>query len=368
MRISSSLKWLDDHPGWLMILDNVDDGQAASGVEKLLARLRRGQVIITGRISNFSGAVRKLELSVLDLNASAEFLLERTQDDRNHSTDDATSARDLADELGGLALGLEQAGAYIATERIGFARYLALWREKRETVFNWFDKDLMNYNHDTGLAATWAASVERLTPEGRRLLDRLAYFAPEPIPDALLDIAIPGETADFDVHKARANLFAFSLATRTSAKDGGTPGAGFAVHRLVQDFTKRGILEGHRRTVLKEALDWVNETFTDDPEDVRTWPVLDPLSLHALKLAHQGDEAEIAEPTAHLYNELGLLFKAKARFGEAEPLMHRALAIGEMSNGPNHPDVATRLNNLAELFRDANRLAEAEPLMRARHR
>ena len=27
--------------------------------------------------------------------------------------------------------GLEQAGAYAATERIGFARYLALWRESR---------------------------------------------------------------------------------------------------------------------------------------------------------------------------------------------------------------------------------------------
>jgi hypothetical protein len=78
-------------------------------------------------------------------------------------------ARDLALELGGLALGLEQAGAYIATERIGFARYLTLWREKRETVLNWFDKALMSYDRDTGVAATWAASVERLTPDGRRL-------------------------------------------------------------------------------------------------------------------------------------------------------------------------------------------------------
>jgi hypothetical protein len=67
-------------------------------------------------------------------------------------------ARDLALELGGLALGPEQAGAYIATERIGFARYLTLWREKRETVLNWFDKALMSYDRDTGLAATWAAS------------------------------------------------------------------------------------------------------------------------------------------------------------------------------------------------------------------
>ena len=32
--------------------------------------------------------------------------------------------------------------------------------------------------------------------------------------------------------------------------------------------------------------------------------------------------------------------------------------------GPDHPNVAIRLNNLALLFRATNRLAEAEPLMR----
>ena len=364
VKIRAAIGWLENHPGWLMILDNVDDSEAAAAVEKLLARMRGGQIIIAGRIANFSAAVRKLELGVLDRDAAAAFLLERTQDDREHSAGDAMLARDLALELGGLALGLEQAGAYIATERIGLARYLTLWREKRETVLNWFDKALMSYDRDTGLAATWVASVERLTPDGRRLLERLAYFAPEPIPDALLDIAIPSEAADFDMRKARANLFAFSLASRASVEDGKTARAGFAVHRLVQDFTKRGMLEEHRRRMLKEALDWVNEAFTGDPEDVQTWPVLDPLSLHALTLVHCGDEAGIAEPTARLYDELGLLFKEKARYAEAEALFRRALAIREARYGPNDPSVATPLNNLAELLRVTNRLAEAESLLR----
>jgi tetratricopeptide (TPR) repeat protein len=116
--------------------------------------------------------------------------------------------------------------------------------------------------------------------------------------------------------------------------------------------------------MLKEALDWVNEAFTGDPEDVQTWPVLDPLSLHALTLVYYGDEAGIAEPTARLYSELGLLFQGKAHYGEAEPLIRRALVIGEASYGPHHPDIPTGLNNLAELLRVTNRLAEAEPLIR----
>ena len=56
--------------------------------------------------------------------------------------------------------------------------------------------------------------------------------------------------------------------------------------------------------------------------------------------------------------------QATNRLGEAEPLMRRALAIDEASYGPDHPNVAIRLNNLASLLQDTNRLGEAEPLSR----
>ena len=44
--------------------------------------------------------------------------------------------------------------------------------------------------------------------------------------------------------------------------------------------------------------------------------------------------------------------------------MRRALEIDEASFGPEHPNVAIDLNNLAQLLQATNRLAEAEPLMR----
>ncbi len=44
--------------------------------------------------------------------------------------------------------------------------------------------------------------------------------------------------------------------------------------------------------------------------------------------------------------------------------MRRALAIDEKSYGPDHPDVARDLNDLALLLQATNRLAEAEPLTR----
>ena len=132
-KIAAALGWLAAHPGWLMIVDNVDDPAAVAAVDKLLARLSGGKVVVTGRAGNFPASLRKLELGVLDTPASVAFLLERTEDDRARSPDDAKLARELAGELGGLALGLEQAGAYIA-DRAHRLRALsqALAREARD--------------------------------------------------------------------------------------------------------------------------------------------------------------------------------------------------------------------------------------------
>jgi tetratricopeptide (TPR) repeat protein len=62
-------------------------------------------------------------------------------------------------------------------------------------------------------------------------------------------------------------------------------------------------------------------------------------------------------------NDYAQLLQATNRLAEAEPLMRQALAIDEQSYGPDHPDVAIRLNNLAQLLQATNRLAEAEPPM-----
>ncbi len=52
----------------------------------------------------------------------------------------------------------------------------------------------------------------------------------------------------------------------------------------------------------------------------------------------------------------------QGQYAEAEPLYKRSLAIQEKALGPDHPDVATTLNNLAEIYRNQGRYAEAEPL------
>ena len=57
-----------------------------------------------------------------------------------------------------------------------------------------------------------------------------------------------------------------------------------------------------------------------------------------------------------------LLRVAESRYSEAESLYERALAIREKTLGPEHPELATSLENYAALLRETARAEEAEML------
>ena len=72
-------------------------------------------------------------------------------------------------------------------------------------------------------------------------------------------------------------------------------------------------------------------------------------------------------------NNLALLYYTQGKYAEAEPLYTRALEIDEKALGPDHPNVATTLENYAALLRETQRNAEATEMearakeIRAKH-
>ena len=86
---------------------------------------------------------------------------------------------------------------------------------------------------------------------------------------------------------------------------------------------------------------------------------------HVRELISEAVQARIGQPTGRLANRLGVFIAAKSLWPEAETLGRLALEIDEQILGPEHPDVARDLNNLAALLQATNRLPEAEPLMAA---
>jgi tetratricopeptide (TPR) repeat protein len=366
VRVAAALRWLQSHPGWFLILDNVDTEEAVDAVEKLLARLRGGQVLITSRLARFSDVVESLELDVLSPEDGAVFLLEKTQPKnrrgRKLSETDQTDALELAKELDGLALAMEQAGAYIVQLRCSFAEYLTLWRSHKAEVQQWLNRTIQ-YAGPTNaplrsVAVTWQTTIEQLGELERRLLDLLAWFAPEPVPLSIfarLTELSQWDTDGFD--PAISNLADFSMLTWDA--DLGT----VKVHRVVQEILRTR--QADPKANLNLALRFLQRSIPEgDPADVRTWPAWESLRLHVDSATQHGKRLDIPVPTSFLMGQLGTLLSARALHREAELLKRDALAIDELHFGPDSPEVAVRLNNLAQTLQDTNRLSEAEPLIR----
>ena len=53
---------------------------------------------------------------------------------------------------------------------------------------------------------------------------------------------------------------------------------------------------------------------------------------------------------------------SEGQYEKAEVVAKKALALAERDSGPNHPDMATSLNNLALLYSNRGHYTQAEPL------
>ena len=96
-------------------------------------------------------------------------------------------------------------------------------------------------------------------------------------------------------------------------------------------------------------------------EDRGRYGEAEPLFQRSLAIYEKAlgpDHPEVATAL----NNLAVLYEDQGRYGEAEPLYQRSLAIAKKALGPDHPDVATALNNLAELYKSQGRYDDAEPL------
>src|SRR5216683_7620775 len=223
-------------PGeWLLVFDNAADW---ASVERFLHPAGRGRVLITSQNQHWPHA-QAMQVPVLGTDASAGLLVSRSGDA------DQQAARELAEELGGLPLALEQAAAYIQATGITLASYLSIFRDHRADLLARGEAA----GHVANVTGTLGLALSRLAeeaPTAAGLVWLLAFLAPEPVPVALLlsDTRIASEFAP-DVAAAVGWLFGdpIALADAVAALRRYslvTPvGDGVVlVHRLVQRITR----------------------------------------------------------------------------------------------------------------------------------
>jgi tetratricopeptide (TPR) repeat protein len=342
--IEWALAWLRSHEGWLLVLDDADDVRL---VESLAGRVDSGHILVTSRRGDdWCRPAAEIKLEALSPRAATDLMVRLT------GTADRTAAGMIAAELGGLPLAVEQAAAYMGETGTGPRVYLERLCAARGRTPNGTDALSI-------ISRIWdmtRSAIEARDPGAVRLLHVLARYAPERIPRELVAPAADAVAVDETLRL----LAAFRVIDRAAAAgDGPAP---VVIHRLVQSVLLSDPVAAASAGP-DTALDWLVDAIPGAPDaDVGGWPLWRRLTPHIETVTrHYADSAK-PEPLGVLLDETALFYTAQAAYSQALTYREHALEVTGRMLGPDHPDVATALGNLARFYRVLGRVAEALPL------
>jgi tetratricopeptide (TPR) repeat protein len=348
---------------WVLVIDGADSVETRDATNMLISGLAGGRFVITSRRDDWPiGIVRRLPLNIFTPEEARTCLLSRYWKEKPSPGEVADFDR-VAEELGRLPLALVLAASYMESRGIAPGRYLAEWKEKHEKLLDFSAADV---DYSRSLLAAFKVSFDRLAPPASAFLSLLAWLAPEPFPRAIVEdsqevqaiLSAASEGPDQkDAGEALAELQTLSLVELDEES--------LRLHKLVLECSRAVLPEKPRRESLEFALSWLCSKLPTPEYDKAGWDIWTRLSPHLDAIVEVAAEGGLQdESLALLCNNYGLWLYRQARHISAEPMMRRALKITEQSFGPDHPEVATSLDNLAQLLKDTNRLSEAEPMMR----
>ncbi|WP_225849236.1 FxSxx-COOH system tetratricopeptide repeat protein [Streptomyces sp. HPF1205] len=398
-RAAWAITWLQAHPDWLLVFDNVED---PAHLRPYLGTLAGGHHLATSRRSTgWHRLAPTMALGVLPLDEAADLLCTIAFPHPAPTGERREAARRLAGNLGCLPLALEQAGAYVyrtGTDLEAYRRSLALVLDE--------DRDVAD--PERTIARIWDHTLEALASRGPlpvTLLQIMAWLAPDDIPRTLLAPLAPDplalDNALGDLHAY--NMIAFTddgqgvgvhrlvqtvLRTRSSASPGpdtyapGRAEAEHAVHQALPAPPEGPLPEpsAEWERLLPHVLALAESTPPDTPASVDT---AEAYHLVAQYLYRQGRDAQTIPlriavvsqcervlgddhpVTLNSRNNLALAYRAAGDLGRAIPLYEATLAQCEQVLGDTHPDTLGSRNNLALAYRAAGDLGRAIPLFEA---
>lgn len=366
--IDAVKNWLNNNTHWLLILDNVEDLEMISN---FLPTENKGHILLTTRLQAMSGWAQRVIIEPMEQEEGALLLLRRANIIAQNALLDEVSDADLpqAEEisrlLGGLPLGLDQAGAYIEETNLGLSGYFELFQNQQRELLKRRGRQMAG--HPEPVLATWSlsfAEVEQASAAAADLLRLCAYLYPDAIPEGIFrkeiaDLSAGLQTIALDpikLNEAIEELLKFSLVRRDpSART-------LTVHRLIQIALKEEMHEDTQRQWAERAIRVVNRAF---PEvEFSTWALCQQYLPHA-KISRtiiQQWNMEFLEAAELLYR-VGYYLWDRSQYTEAEPFLQNALAIREKSLGLEDPEVAQTLNLLGVIYSDTDKYTQAESLL-----
>ncbi len=196
------------------------------------------------------------------------------------------TARALCEELGGLPLALDQAGAYIEETGCSLADYQHRYQQHRADLLA--ERRGLIDDHPKPVATTWSLSfelVKEANPAAADLLRLCAFLAPDAIPEAIItegapnlgELLAPVGADPYLLDRAIEALRAYSLLQRETRS--GVDNM-LSMHRLVQAVLKDQIDEQSRQQWAERTVRAVHAALPDVEHG--TWPQWEQILVHAL--------------------------------------------------------------------------------------
>ena len=367
LTIQAVKSWLQTHGEWLLILDNADE---PAFLGEFLPWAPAGHILLTTRTQALGELARRIEVGTFTPEQGTLFLLRRASllaadaPLEQATAGDRQVARQISQELGWLPLALDQAGAYVEETGCRLQDYQRIYQQHRRELLK--QRGGLVRSHPEPVATTWSLSfvrVQQKMPAAAELLRLCAFLAPEDIAEEMITQGAPhlGPLLEpiardaYEFNQAIEVLRAYSLVQRD-------PSTGaLSIHRLVQAVLRDALPAEEAQLWAERTVCVVNAAFPK--VEFVQWPLCERYLPHALVCAEEVERCNMTLlDAASLLDRVGWYLDDRARYREAEPLYQRALAIREQQLGPEHPDTATSLNNLALLYRAQGKYEQAEPL------
>jgi tetratricopeptide (TPR) repeat protein/transcriptional regulator with XRE-family HTH domain len=362
-------RWLRQHQGWLLILDNADDIEM---VDDFIPVRSEGYVLLSTRSQLTGPGMESFELEKMGPEEGALLLLRRAkiiaEDALLISARDAdrANAEGICRMLDGLPLALDQAAAYIEEKQSGLEAYQKLYQTHREALLKQrgaFSK--REYPHS--VATTWSLSFSQLdqaeNASAADLLRLCAFLYPDGIPESLIIAGVGNSIANLQQFARDPLLLDHAIRTlrRYSLLRRNPETRQITMHRLVQTVLKDVMDKETHRAWAERAVCVMSEAFPR--VEFATWPTCQAYLPHALlcaDLIEQWDmqlleAAQLLDRTAHYLLD-------HARYTQAETLCRRALSIRESMQGAEHLDTARTVHLLAIVCAAQSKYDAAEPL------
>ncbi|WP_445279776.1 tetratricopeptide repeat protein [Streptomyces sp. DSM 118148] len=349
-RTAWAILWLQWHPGWLLVFDNVED---PGDLRHYLGTLPDGHHLATSRTATGWHAVAPtMALGLLDAEAAVDLLCALALGPEHAPTpQQRQDAAVLAADLGYLPLALEQAGAYLFETGTPLADYRRMLGQVMDAAAGGIDPERT-------IARIWhhtLTAVEDRNPQAVTLLNAMAWLAPDDIPRTLLAHLIPDPRT---LGEALGALHAYNMITYSADRQS------ISVHRLVQTVLRhRPAAPDGYSPGRQEAEHLIRQTTPDQDTGPPLWERLLP---HIVAVAESTPpDSPASTDTADAYHAAAQYLYRQGRDAHTIPLRTAALAQREQVLGDTHPNTLSCRNNLAGAYRAAGDLGRAIPLLEA---